>query len=210
MPASDGERRARAHQRRQTWLVAQGQRHVIAVAQIANRGDPGAQRDARVGPRPFLQLVVGEPDNLLLQRALTIENEVLVRVDEAGQQRDVAKVHHVVALGGRDEATTLDADHGVPRERLAVEEPSRTQDHHGLLLDPNRLLWATTDGLFGLRSQILARCLVEHVEIVVVIETEQFWSSLFTKTVALTQVVFDNDAHGGDLTKVTLDIDVDN
>ncbi len=57
------------------------------------------------------------------------------------------------------------------------------------------MLGTAADGFFRFRPQFLARVFVEHVEVVVVAETEQFGGGLFAQAVALAEVVFDDDAH---------------
>ena len=94
MTARHRQRRARHEQRWQRRVVAQVERDERAVPDVADRGDAGGERRARVGPRALAQLVVAEPGDLFFQRADAVEHQVLVRVDEAGRERGIAEVEH--------------------------------------------------------------------------------------------------------------------
>ncbi len=94
-------------------LVPQPQGQVVAVTEVADRGDPGHQAGTGGQPHPFQDRVVGIGD-VTYRVVAGIEGQVDVRVDETGQQGRLAKVHHVNARRHRrpglhrDDAAVVD------------------------------------------------------------------------------------------------------
>ncbi len=107
VPAGDCDRRARrqdfgADLRPGTEPVPQRQRHVVAIAQITKRGDAAGQRPQRREAHPQQEggvVVSGEASHRV---GRCVECEVLVDIDQTGQQRDVTEVDEVgISVGAR-------------------------------------------------------------------------------------------------------------
>ena len=86
---------------------------------------------ACVCPRSFTELLVGAPGDLLLERADTVEHQVLMTIDESGEEGRRTEVHgrrpRHVGTDGFDVATD-ECDPGRLDDVVTVEQQPTLDD----------------------------------------------------------------------------------
>ena len=89
------DRWARSGDRCEIRISAQTKGHEAAVTEVTDRGDTAFEGKPSVGPSPVSERRIIDIADLLLECAASVEDEVLVAVDQAGQQGDIAQIAHL-------------------------------------------------------------------------------------------------------------------
>ena len=128
------DRWAGGEDRRQRRIGAQGQRDEPAVAEIAQCGHTAEQGTPGRLAGADRQVAVVDAGDLLLQRARSVEAQVLVAVDQPGSHRAVIQLDER-GVGGRADPDV--DDHGALHQQdgridrvHAVEQPCCPDGHH--------------------------------------------------------------------------------
>jgi hypothetical protein len=124
--------------------VPQPQRHVVAVAQVADGGDAGHEAGACGRVHVAQNRVIVGAGEVTDRVVAGVEGQVDVRVDQTGQHGRVAQVHHVnpgrrrrFGLDRHDAAPVNQHYRSLDQVRIdAVEQARGTDREH----DPARLL----------------------------------------------------------------------
>ena len=138
MPALRRDRRAGGEDRRQCRVVAQRQRDEATVTEIAQRRDPTAQGAPCRLAGPDAKPVVVDVADLRFQRAVAVEAQVLVTVDEPGQERAFRELHRRgigrTVHADVDDRRAVDQHDGRLDHPFAVEDPGGSHDQHAAIL----------------------------------------------------------------------------
>ena len=117
--------------------IAQGQRDVVAVSEVPDRGHPARQRPQCSNAHPQQQGRIVALQQTGHRIVGGIEGQVLVDIDQAGQQRHITEVHHVgivhrgPTLRHTDDPAVEHLDERVFHDRVseAVEQALRGDQH---------------------------------------------------------------------------------
>lgn len=110
----------RPHRRFLPILLPQRQGRIVTVAEIANRGDPGAQRGRGVPSRPSHQHRMGVAGQILWP-TVGVPAQMRMRIHQTRQQSRFTQINQVhIGAGGtskidRADPTILDHDQHGPR-----------------------------------------------------------------------------------------------